>query len=88
MHRWLTVLCNEKIVVHRDGGYCVNLFIAEQYKNNKKLWDEMSECPHCGSSTMWNENHIELCCTNPSCPGVQLAKIIFFYLCTSLRSKC
>lgn len=41
MHRWLTVLCNEKIVVHRDGGYCVNLFIAEQYKNNKKLWDEM-----------------------------------------------
>lgn len=30
MHRWLTVLCNEKIVVHRDGGYCVNLFIAEQ----------------------------------------------------------
>ena len=40
----------------------------------------MSECPHCGSSTMWNENHIELCCTNPSCPGVQLAKIIFFYL--------
>ena len=29
---------------------------------------------------MWNENHIELCCTNLSCPGVQLAKIIFFYL--------
>lgn len=32
----LTVCINyEKIVVHRDGGYCVNLFIAEQYKNNK-----------------------------------------------------
>ena len=30
--------------------------------------------------TKWNENRIELCCSNPNCPWIQLAKIVFFYL--------
>lgn len=44
-----------------------------------ELWDEMAECPACGSPTAWNETHKELVCTNPECKGRQLAKIVFFY---------
>ena len=72
-----------EILVTRSGGVIPKILSTlspATQEEQEKLWDEMSECPHCGSSTMWNENHIELCCTNPSCPGVQLAKIIFFYL--------
>ena len=72
-----------EILVTRSGGVIpkiLSTLTPATQEEQEKLWDEMSECPHCGSSTMWNENHIELCCTNPSCPGVQLAKIIFFYL--------
>lgn len=72
-----------EILVTRSGGVIpkiLSTLTPATQEEQEKLWDEMSECPHCSSSTMWNENHIELCCTNPSCPGVQLAKIIFFYL--------
>lgn len=37
-------------------------------------------CPVCGSPTQWNDNQVELCCTNKHCPGVQLAKTIFFFM--------
>ena len=72
-----------EILVTRSGGVIpkiLSTLTPATQEEQEKLWDEMSECPHCGSSTMWNENHIELCCTNPNCPGIQLAKIIFFYL--------
>lgn len=44
-----------------------------------RMWDEVSVCPDCGEPTQWSDNLIELYCTNPECPGIKLAKIVFFY---------
>lgn len=46
---------------------------------------QLARCPHCGHPTQWNESGIELCCTNPNCQGVRLAKIVFFY--TTLKAE-
>lgn len=41
MSRWLKVLCNENILLSKNEGYCVNISVAEQYKDNSSLWSEM-----------------------------------------------
>lgn len=71
-----------KILVTRSGGVIPKILQTltpasdeEQYE----LWDDMTECPHCGSPTAWNSTHKELMCTNPNCWGVRLAKNIFFF---------
>lgn len=72
-----------KILVTRSGGVIPKILSTispATQEEQEKLWDEMAECPHCGEPTKWNENRIELCCSNPNCPGIQLAKIVFFYL--------
>lgn len=71
-----------KILVTRSGGVIPKILqtLKPAPKNEQiALWDEMCECPHCGYSTQWNKNLVELCCTNPHCPGIKLAKIVFFY---------
>lgn len=71
-----------KILITRSGGVIPKILetlIPASTEEQECLWDEMSECPHCGQPTHWNENHIELCCINPECPGVKLAKAVFFY---------
>ena len=71
-----------KILVTRSGGVIPKIIetlqppTGEEYQ---KLWDDMKKCPHCGSPTEWNESGVELCCTNKNCPGIQLAKIVFFF---------
>jgi NAD-dependent DNA ligase len=39
----------------------------------------VKECPICQSDVKWNENQIELVCTNPDCEGQQLQKLIAFF---------
>lgn len=71
-----------KILVTRSGGVIPKILQTltpapkEELMN---LWDKLCECPHCGYSTKWNQSLVELCCTNPHCPGIKLAKIVFFY---------
>lgn len=72
-----------QILVTRSGGVIPKILstITPASQNaQENMWDDLCECPHCGAPTKWNENHIELCCTNPNCPGIKLAKITFFYL--------
>lgn len=71
-----------EILVTRSGGVIPKILETLKpatQEEQEQLWDELAECPHCGSPTSWNESGIELCCTNPNCPGVQLAKVVFFY---------
>lgn len=71
-----------KILVTRSGGVIPKILetlVPASTEEQERLWDNLSECPHCGLPTYWNENHIELCCTNPKCPGIKLSKAIFFY---------
>lgn len=72
-----------KILVTRSGGVIpkiISTIIPATRESQEELWDDLCECPHCGSPTRWNENGIELCCTNKQCDGVRLAKMVFFYL--------
>lgn len=72
-----------KILVTRSGGVIpkiLSVIAPAPFTEQMKLWDDMAECPHCGAPTKWNDAGIELCCTNPHCRGIQLAKIVFFYL--------
>ena len=71
-----------KILVTRSGGVIPKILETLQYPTKEdldKLWEELCECPHCGAPTQWNDSQVELCCSNPNCPGTQLAKIVFFY---------
>lgn len=71
-----------KVIVTRSGGVIPKILETITPASNiamMELWDELSICPHCGQPTAWNDNHVELCCTNPVCPGKRLAKIVFFY---------
>lgn len=71
-----------RILVTRSGGVIPKIIETLQpptKEEDDKLWEQLCSCPHCGAPTKWNETNVELCCTNPNCPGVQLAKIVFFY---------
>lgn len=71
-----------RILVTRSGGVIPKILETLQpptKEEDDKLWEEMCICPHCGAPTKWNESQVELCCTNTNCPGIQLAKIVFFY---------
>lgn len=71
-----------RILVTRSGGVIPKILETLQpptKEEDDKLWEEMCVCPHCGAPTKWNESQVELCCTNTNCPGIQLAKIVFFY---------
>lgn len=71
------------IVVTRSGGVIPKIldtiYPAKQSEIDK-LWASLSLCPVCGCSTEWNDSHTELMCTNSSCDGIRLAKIIFFFM--------
>lgn len=70
------------ILVTRSGGVIPKILktitTAGKAEQNS-LWDYLAECPHCGSPTKWNDSMVELCCTNVTCPGRMLAKIVFFF---------
>lgn len=71
-----------KIIVTRSGGVIPKILSTVEYANSEvqqKMWDELSECPCCGSPTSWGDRYVELYCTNPECPGIRLAKIIHFF---------
>lgn len=71
-----------RILVTRSGGVIPKILETLQpptKEEDDKLWKKMCVCPHCGALTQWNESQVELCCTNTNCPGIQLAKIVFFY---------
>lgn len=72
-----------KIIVTRSGGVIpkiLSTITKPSKENTEELWDSLTECPACGSATAWNESMVELCCTNASCHGRMLAKMVFFFL--------
>lgn len=78
-----SIALGAKILVTRSGGVIPKILETidkAPFEKMEQLWDEMAECPHCGAPTAWNDSQVELCCTNPMCPGIRLAKIVFFYL--------
>lgn len=77
------IAAGAKILVTRSGGVIPKILCTLEpatTEEQEALWDNLSECPHCGAPTAWNENHVELCCTNKECSGIQLAKMVFFYI--------
>lgn len=70
------------IKVTRSGGVIpkiIDVITPAPEENLNEMWDELSVCPHCGAPTKWDNNYIELYCTNIHCKGVKLAKAIFFF---------
>lgn len=71
-----------KILVTRSGGVIPKILettVPAPVEEEDKQWEALCNCPHCHASTKWDKKQIELLCQNPECPGVQLAKIIFFF---------
>lgn len=72
-----------KILVTRSGGVIPKILEtledASQHEQDK-LWDKLTFCPHCGMPTSWNDSKVELMCTNPNCSGINIAKIVHFFL--------
>ena len=72
-----------RVLVTRSGGVIPKILETikpASFNDIAALWNEMDNCPHCGAPTAWSGTGVELCCTNPMCPGIRLAKIVFFYL--------
>lgn len=71
-----------KIIVTRSGGVIpkiLNVIEEAPVEVMIQQRNDLLYCPDCGQPTIWNESSAELICTNPNCPGIQLAKIIHFY---------
>jgi NAD-dependent DNA ligase len=72
-----------RVLVTRSGGVIPKILETLKpagFSDTCALWNRMDNCPHCGSPTAWSGSGVELCCTNPMCPGIRLAKIVFFYI--------
>ena len=71
-----------EVLVTRSGGVIPKILETITPPNpmdEKQMWYEIHKCPHCGHETQFDEKEIELYCLNPDCPGIKLAKIIFFF---------
>lgn len=71
-----------KILVTRSGGVIPKILqtlVPADQEEIEKMWDELAVCPDCGRPTKWNQSYKELVCTNQNCPGIQLARIVFFF---------
>lgn len=72
-----------KILVTRSGGVIPKILEtleAAPQKEQDKLWNGLTTCPHCNRPTTWNASNVELLCANPECSGTRLAKITHFFL--------
>lgn len=70
------------IKVTRSGGVIpkiLEVITPASQENQNQMWNNLCACPECGHFLTWNDTHTELCCTNQTCPGIVLAKIIHFY---------
>lgn len=71
-----------EILVTRSGGVIPKILSTIKPAASEEqtvMWSKLSICPSCGAPTAWNGTMVELCCTNPDCPGRKLAKIIHFF---------
>lgn len=78
----MRIASGAKILVTRSGGVIPKILqtLTPATKENILLmWNDLRHCPHCGMPTSWNQTRKELMCTNPECPGIKLAKIVFFF---------
>ena len=76
------IAAGAQVFVTRSGGVIpkmLSVICPATQDSMAEMWDRLCECPHCGAPTAWNNNMVELCCTNKSCNGIQLAKMVFFY---------
>lgn len=64
-----------QILVTRSGGVIPKILEA----TIPVAYIPPSKCPECGSPVEFDENQVELYCTNPNCPGRVLSKIIHFF---------
>lgn len=77
-----------RIAVTRSGGVIpkiLNVMEEATAETMIKQRNGLLYCPNCGQPTKWNDSKVELICTNPNCPGIQLAKVVHFY--TTLEAE-
>lgn len=77
-----------RIAVTRSGGIIpkiLNVMEEATAETMIKQRDGLLYCPDCGQPTKWNDSKVELICTSPNCPGIQLAKVVHFY--TTLEAE-
>lgn len=70
------------VKVTRSGGVIPKILEITEEASSDVLMeqrDDLLYCPSCGQPTVWNESQVELVCTNPCCPGINLAKVCHFY---------
>lgn len=55
--------------------------VGELVPKDEKEWlsDSLTFCPECGMPLVWNDNFVELVCTNKECKGVRLSKLQHFF---------
>ena len=71
-----------KILVTRSGGVIPKILetiTPPVPMDENRMWHKIHQCPHCGQETKFDEKEIELYCSNPECPGIKLAKMVFFF---------
>lgn len=69
------IFVGQKIKVTRKGK--INPKIVEFLTNGKA--EIPTVCPFCGKSLEWDENHVELYCSNSDCKATRAQKIYFFF---------
>lgn len=71
-----------KILITRSGGVIPKILetiTPPVPMDENRMWHKIHQCPHCGQETKFDEKEIELYCSNPECPGIKLAKMVFFF---------
>ena len=66
----------QKVIVSRMGK--INPKITDFLSREHKA-EIPSVCPFCGSKLEWDENHVELYCTNENCKERKVQQIYFFF---------
>lgn len=71
-----------KVVIKRSGEVIPKIMKVSSMAPSKcrdELRFRTSFCPSCGCRTEWNSSKVEIICSNESCQGRILAKIIHFF---------
>lgn len=70
------------IKIKRSGEVIPKIVGVTSYNQSRveDLADRLSICPACGSPTKWNNSLTDIVCTNSTCRGRMLAKIIYFFM--------
>lgn len=67
-----------EVEVIRSGMVIPKIVTVVSPVSQSEAEESFKICPSCGSKTEWDKTNVERVCSNKSCPGILLAKLVYF----------